>query len=136
MTISMPRSSSQTASALQPQSSRTPWCGNQRPSLELKASSLKEPTDLSYDFHDFTNEENVAGLRDGRLNLASVIRPPKAAFLEGIRFVELIRERICLAVPPHHAFATRRSVSLADAVSEPFIGLTREEYPDYHISSP
>jgi DNA-binding transcriptional LysR family regulator len=52
--------------------------------------------------------------------------------LEGIRFEELIRERICLAVPPHHAFATRRSVSLADAASEPFIGLTREEYPDYY----
>src|SRR4029077_19323432 len=34
--------------------------------------------------------------------------------------------------PPHHAFATRRSVSLADSASEPFIGLTREEYPDYH----
>ena len=82
--------------------------------------------------HDWSNEENVAGLRDGRLNLAFVVRPPNAAFLEGIQFDELIRERICLAVPPHHAFATRRSVSLADAASEPFIGLTREEYPDYH----
>src|SRR5712672_1420691 len=82
--------------------------------------------------YDWSNEENVAGLRDGRLNLAFVVRPPKAASLEGIRFEELIRERICLAVPPHHAFATRRSVSLADAASEPFIGLTREEYPDYH----
>jgi DNA-binding transcriptional LysR family regulator len=62
--------------------------------------------------HDWSNDENVAGLRDGRLNLAFVVRPPKAASLEGIRFEELIRERICLAVPPHHAFATRRSVSL------------------------
>ena len=35
-------------------------------------------------------------------------------------------------MPLHHAFATRRSVSLADAASEPFIALTREEYPDYH----
>jgi DNA-binding transcriptional LysR family regulator len=82
--------------------------------------------------HDWSNEENVAGLRDGRLNLAFVVRPPKAASLEGIRFEELIRERICLAVPPHHAFATRRSVSLAAAASEPFIALTREEYPDYY----
>ena len=82
--------------------------------------------------HDWSNEENVAGLRDGRLNLALVVRPPKATLLEGIRFEELIRERICLAVPLHHAFATRRSVSLADAASELFIGLTREDYPDYH----
>ena len=29
--------------------------------------------------HDWSNEENVAGLRDGRLNLAFVVRPPKAA---------------------------------------------------------
>jgi len=84
--------------------------------------------------HDWSNEENVAGLRDGRLNLAFVVRPPNAALLEGIQFDELIRERICLAVPPRHAFATRRSISLAlaEAASEPFIGLTREEYPDYH----
>ena len=81
---------------------------------------------------DWTNEENVAGLRDGRLNLAFVVRPPKAASLEGIRLEELIRERICLAVPPHHPFATRRRVSLADAARQPFIALTREEYPDYH----
>jgi LysR family transcriptional regulator, benzoate and cis,cis-muconate-responsive activator of ben and cat genes len=82
--------------------------------------------------HDWSNEENVAGLRDGRLNLAFVVRPPKAVFLEETRFEELIRERICLAVPPHHPFATRQSVSLADAASEPFVGLTREEYPDFH----
>ncbi len=82
--------------------------------------------------YDWSNEENVAGLRDGRLNLAFVVRPPKAASLEGIRFEELIRERICLAVPLHHAFAARRSMSLAEAASEPFIGLTREEYPDYY----
>jgi LysR family transcriptional regulator, benzoate and cis,cis-muconate-responsive activator of ben and cat genes len=82
--------------------------------------------------HDWSNDENVAGLRDGRLNLAFVVRPPKEASLEGIRFEELVRERICLAVPPHHAFATQRSVSLTEAASEPFIGLTREEYPDYH----
>jgi DNA-binding transcriptional LysR family regulator len=82
--------------------------------------------------HDWTNEENIVGVRDGRLNLALVVRPPKASSLERVRFEELIRERICLAVPPNHAFANRRSVSLADAAREPFIGLTREDYPDYH----
>jgi LysR family transcriptional regulator, benzoate and cis,cis-muconate-responsive activator of ben and cat genes len=53
--------------------------------------------------HDWSNEENVAGLRDGRLNLAFVVGPPKAASLEGIRFEEQIREGICLAVPPQRA---------------------------------
>ena len=74
----------------------------------------------------------MAGLRDGRLNLALVVRPPKAALLQGIRFEELFRERICLGCAASPPIATRRSVSLADAASEPFIGLTREEYPDYH----
>src|SRR5207237_9035126 len=32
--------------------------------------------------HDWSNEENVAGLRDGRLNIALVVRPPKACSLE------------------------------------------------------
>src|SRR5437660_1135011 len=43
-----------------------------------------------------------------------------------------MREHIRLAVPPNHPFAQRRSVSLADAAQQPFVGLTREDYPDYH----
>jgi LysR family transcriptional regulator, benzoate and cis,cis-muconate-responsive activator of ben and cat genes len=82
--------------------------------------------------HDWTNEENVAGLRDGRLQLAFVIRPPKAGALRGVRYEELTRERVRLAVSPQHPFARRRAVSLTEAVEEPFVGLTREEYPDYH----
>ncbi len=38
---------------------------------------------------------------------------------------------ICLAVSCDHPFARRRSVSLADAAREPFIGLTHEDYPRY-----
>jgi LysR family transcriptional regulator, benzoate and cis,cis-muconate-responsive activator of ben and cat genes len=44
----------------------------------------------------------------------------------------LLREHIRLAVPPDHSFAQRRSVSLADAAQQPFVGLTREDFPDYH----
>jgi len=33
---------------------------------------------------------------------------------------------------PNHPFAQRRSVSLADAAQQSFVGLTREDYPDYH----
>ncbi len=48
------------------------------------------------------------------------------------RFEELLREHVRLAVPPNHPFARRRSVSLADAAQELFVGLTREDFPDYH----
>jgi len=70
--------------------------------------------------HDWSNEENVAGLRDDRLILAFVVRPPKAALLEGIRFEELIRERICLAVP---LTATPSSSPVIKKESEPLLGL-------------
>jgi DNA-binding transcriptional LysR family regulator len=82
--------------------------------------------------HDLANHENIARLRDGRLQLAFVVRPPKAGVLHGLRYEELMRQQICLAVPLQHPFARRRTVSLADAAGEPFIGLTREDYPDYH----
>lgn len=34
-------------------------------------------------------------------------------------------------MPPTHPFARRRSVSLADAAQQPFVGLTREDFADY-----
>jgi DNA-binding transcriptional LysR family regulator len=82
--------------------------------------------------HDWTGEKIVTGLRDGRLQLALVIRPSKRAQLRDLRFEELVREGVRLAVPADHPFAGRRSVSLADAAKEPFVGLTREDFPDYH----
>ena len=86
--------------------------------------------------HDWTGEKIAAGLRDGRLQLALTVRPSKRGAFRGLRFEELLREQVRLAVPPNHPFAQRRSVSLADAAKEPFVGLTREDFtredfPDY-----
>ena len=82
--------------------------------------------------HDWTGEKIVAGLRDGRLQLAFIVRPPKRGALRGLRFEELTREQVRLAVPPNHPFAQRRSVSLTDAAREPFIALTHEDFPYYN----
>jgi DNA-binding transcriptional LysR family regulator len=81
--------------------------------------------------HDWTGEKIGAGLRDGQLQLALTVRPSKRGAFSGLRFEELLREQVRLAVPPNHPFAHRRSVSLVDAAREPFIGLTREDFPDY-----
>ena len=81
--------------------------------------------------HDWPVEKNIAGVRDGRLQLAIILPPLKANALEELRFEELITARVCLAVSCDHPFARRHSVSLADAAREPFVGLTREEYPRY-----
>ena len=82
--------------------------------------------------HDRSNQKNIAGLRDGRLHVAFLPRLPKASELRGVRFEELTRERIYLVASPDYPLARRRVVKLADAAREPFVGLSREEYPEYH----
>jgi LysR family transcriptional regulator, benzoate and cis,cis-muconate-responsive activator of ben and cat genes len=92
----------------------------------------KEMPKVHVKLHDWSYEKILTGLRDGRLRLAFIIRPSKRGAFRDLRFEELLRERVRLAVPPTHPFAQRRSVSLADAAKEPFVGLTREDFPDYN----
>ena len=82
--------------------------------------------------HDWSNEQIAVGLRDGRLKVALIARALERGPFRDFRFEELLREHIRLAVPPDHSFAQRRSVSLADAAQQLFVGLTREDFPDYH----
>lgn len=81
--------------------------------------------------HDLSTEEMLAGLRDGKLQIAVLVRPTRA-MLRGLRFEELARDAMRLAVPPNHPFARRRSVLLALAAREPFVAFTRKDYPEYH----
>jgi LysR family transcriptional regulator, benzoate and cis,cis-muconate-responsive activator of ben and cat genes len=81
--------------------------------------------------HDWPVEKNIAGVRDRHLQLAIILPPLKANALDELRFEPLFTGRVCLAVSCDHPFAARRSVSLADAAREPFVGLTHEDYPRY-----
>ena len=83
--------------------------------------------------HDSRPEDNTEALLTGRLELAFIFVPPKPAPLRGLRFLELSREHIRLAVAPTHRFARRRAVSIAEGASEPFVVLVPEEFPDYHF---
>ena len=58
--------------------------------------------------HDWPVEKNIAGVRDGRLQLAIIVPPLKANALADLRFQELMTMRICLAVSRDHPFARRR----------------------------
>jgi LysR family transcriptional regulator, benzoate and cis,cis-muconate-responsive activator of ben and cat genes len=82
--------------------------------------------------HDWSQEKILTGLRDGQLQLALTVRPAKRGAFHDLRFEELLREQVRLAVSPNHRFAQRRSVSLADAAEEPFVALTREDFPEYN----
>ena len=83
--------------------------------------------------HDRRVEDNVDALLAGKLELGFIFVAPKPGALRGLRFIELSREHIRLAVPPKHPFARRRAVPIEDAAREPFIVLVPEEYPDYHF---
>ena len=82
--------------------------------------------------HDWSDDENLAGLKDGRLQLALVFPPLAVSAFRKLRFEELIHQRARLAVSPKHPFARRKIVSLADAAREPFISYSREEFPGYN----
>jgi DNA-binding transcriptional LysR family regulator len=109
----------------------TPALRAQIVSPTLRAFQREMPK-VHVKLHDWSNEKIITGLRDGRLQLAFTVRPSKRGESRDLRFEELLREQVRLAVPPTHPFAQRRSVSLADAAKEAFVGLTREDFPDYN----
>ena len=96
----------------------------------LRAFQAERP-EVRVRLHDLSTEEMLTGLRDGRLQLALLVRPTRA-MLRGFRFEELIRDPMRLAVPPGHPFARLRAIPLARAASEPWVALSREDYPEYH----
>jgi DNA-binding transcriptional LysR family regulator len=97
----------------------------------LLRSYQKAMPNVQVKLHDWPVEKNIAGVREGRLHLAIIIPPLKSNSLDELQFEELLAVRVCLAVSSNHPFARRKSVSLADAARERFIGLMREEYPRY-----
>ena len=83
--------------------------------------------------HDLSTEEMLAQLRSGKLHVALLVRPCNS-MLRGLRFAELARYPMCVAVAPGHPFVRARSVTLAQVAREPLIGYSRAEYPEYHES--
>jgi DNA-binding transcriptional LysR family regulator len=81
--------------------------------------------------HDLSTGEMLAGLREGRLQVALMVEPTGKE-LRGLRFHELARYPMCVAVAPGHRLARSRSVSLAKVAAEPLIAYSRADYPEYH----
>jgi LysR family transcriptional regulator, benzoate and cis,cis-muconate-responsive activator of ben and cat genes len=81
--------------------------------------------------HDFSTEEMLAGLREGRLQLSLMIEPARVQ-LRGLRFHELARYPMCVAVAPTHPLARKTSVTLDRIATEPLIAYSRADYPEYH----
>ena len=83
--------------------------------------------------HDLSTEEMLAGLHAGSLDLALRVEPTGNK-LRGLRFQELARFPLCVAVAPSHPLARRRRLTRAVIASEPLIAYSRADYPEYHDS--
>ena len=82
--------------------------------------------------HDWSNNAILDGIRDGRLELGLIVPPTKTNSIRDLRYEELFHERVCVAVSPQHPFARRRAIPISEVATEPLIGLTHEDYPEYY----
>jgi DNA-binding transcriptional LysR family regulator len=96
----------------------------------LRAFQAELPT-VRVKLHDLNTEEMFDGLRRGTLQLAVMVKPTRG-MLRGLRFEPLLRDALRLAVALGHPFARLRSVPLAKAAGQPFVGFTRKDYPEYY----
>lgn len=81
--------------------------------------------------HDRSTREMVCGLRDGKLQVALMIRPTEKQ-VRGIHFEPLRRFPICVAAHPSHPLVRSLKVGLGDVARERLIAYSREDYPEYH----
>ena len=82
--------------------------------------------------HDWPVEKNIAGVRDGRLAACDHHSSAQSKRARGapVRTIVYRRGFVWRFRAIIHS-RRAESVSLADAAREPFIGLTREDYPRY-----
>ena len=82
--------------------------------------------------HDLSSGEMLAQLGAKKLQVALTVRPP-AKTVRGLSFVELARYAMCVAVAPTHPLAGLKTITLRQVAPESLIGLSRKEYPEYHV---
>lgn len=78
---------------------------------------------------DLSSDENLTSVARRTLDLALVVRPPRAHGLEFERLGEL---PIGIIVAPDHLLARRRSVTMTEALAEPLVTYIKNGYSDYH----
>jgi DNA-binding transcriptional LysR family regulator len=81
--------------------------------------------------HDHTTPEMLAGLREGRLQAALMMQPPRQA-ARGLNFLPMREYPMGILVHRTHRFANRSKVELEEVLEEAVVAFARREYPDYH----
>jgi DNA-binding transcriptional LysR family regulator len=80
--------------------------------------------------HDLSTEEMLSGLRDKSLQAALMIRSLDT-WRNDLRFIELKRYPVCVAVPSSHPMARGRNPPLKSVFTERLIAYTQADYPEY-----
>jgi DNA-binding transcriptional LysR family regulator len=104
------------------------------PTLELLppalADSQKAVPDIRVIPHDLAANELCAGLLDGTLELAVMVRP--AEYSDGtFEFEELRRYPFCVAIASGHPFERLKAVPLEKIASEPIVAFNRRDYSEH-----
>ena len=81
--------------------------------------------------HDLSTEEMLSQIGENKLQVALTVRP-SAKLLRGLKFEELARYAMCVAVAPKHPLAKSKSVSLEQISRESLLAYSRKDYPEYH----
>jgi DNA-binding transcriptional LysR family regulator len=82
--------------------------------------------------HDLSSEEMLTQLGSGKLQVALTVRPP-AKLLRRLSFLEIARYAMVMAVAPGHPLVKLKAVTLQQVAAEPLVGLSRKDYPEYHV---
>jgi len=81
------------------------------------------------ELHDMSSAEMLAGLQQGRLEVAIGPKPVKTP--AGLATRQLHKETWLLAIPPRHALAPSKRVAAASLKGVPMLAFTAADYPEY-----
>ncbi len=80
---------------------------------------------------DLAPEEMLERLHSGKVRMAFSVRPMRS-MLRGLRFEELSRDAMRLAVSPDHPLSRCKSISIRSLSKYPLSVYSRKEFPEYH----
>jgi DNA-binding transcriptional LysR family regulator len=81
--------------------------------------------------YDLSNDDLIAGLRNGTLDLA-IMAQLTGAQTAGIEFELLRTYPFCVALAPAHPFTRLKSVPLQKVAGEPLVGVSPRDFPEYY----
>ncbi|RBP37300.1 DNA-binding transcriptional LysR family regulator [Roseimicrobium gellanilyticum] len=97
----------------------------------IKLFQEKHPR-VHVQIHDLSTEGMLAGLRDGTLHAALLVRPSTPA-LGGLIYEEAIYFRPGVALPTSHPLGGLDSILPVHLAGESILAYSQSDYPEYHV---